>query len=140
MMPAAWKRMADRAQGILLDTSAIIAHMRGRIDILALTTPAEPLFVPLVALGELYKGVEKSARSIQNRQCVDDFLQLAALLFPDSGTAEIYARAAVKMEACGQVIPENDLWIAAVALECDKPLSTLDAHFQRVYGLTVIQW
>ena len=134
------KRMADRANGILLDTSAVIAHLRGRIDVLALTTPTEPLFLPLVALGELYKGAEKSERSVHNRQLVDDFLQIAALLYPDSATAESYAKTAVALEAKGQIIPENDIWIAAVALECDMPLATRDAHFQRVEGLTVIQW
>jgi len=132
--------MADRAQGILLDSSAVIAHLRGRIDVFTLTAPTEPLFVPLVALGELYKGAEKSARSAHNRQLVDDFLQIAALLYPDSGTAEVYAKVAVALEAEGKVIPENDLWIAAVALECDMPLATRDAHFQRVDGLTVIAW
>jgi hypothetical protein len=46
----------------------------------------------------------------------------------------------VALEAKGQIIPENDIWIAAVALECDMPLATRDAYFQRVEGLTVIQW
>lgn len=132
--------MADRAAGILLDTSAVVAHLRGRIDILALTAPGEPLFLPLVALGELYKGAEKSARPARNHQLVDDFLQMAALLYPDTATAESYAKAAVALEAKGQVIPENDLWIAAVALECDMPLATRDAHFDRVDGLTVLHW
>ena len=134
------KIMADRAQGILLDTSVVIAHLRGKIDILALTSPAEPLFLPLVALGELYKGAEKSAHSSKNRQLIDDFLQIATLLYPDAATAETYAKTAVELEAKGQLIPENDLWIAAVALECDMPLATRDAHFQRVDGLTVISW
>ncbi len=132
--------MADRAGGILLDTSVVIAHLRGQIDVLSLTAPAEPLFVPLVALGELYKGAEKSARPAHNRRLVDDFLQMAALLYPDTATAESYAKAAVALEARGQVIPENDLWIAAVALECDLPLATRDAHFDRVDGLNVIRW
>ena len=132
--------MADRAAGILLDTSAVIAHLRGRIDIFALTVPTEPLFLPLVALGELYKGVWKSARAAHNRRLVDDFLQMAALLYPDTATAESYARAAVALEAKGETIPENDLWIAAVALECDMPLATRDAHFDRIDGLTVIRW
>ena len=139
-MPVALNRMADRAHGILLDTSVVIAHLRGRIDILALTTPAEALFLPLVALGELYKGAAKSTRAEHNRQLVEDFLQIAALLFPDRATAEIYARTAFELETKGQVIPENDLWIAAVALECDLPCATRDGHFQRVDGLTVIQW
>lgn len=71
---------------------------------------------------------------------MDDFLQMAALLHPDTATAESYARAAVALEAKGQVIPENDLWIAAVALDCDMPLATRDAHFDRVDGLTVLRW
>ena len=71
---------------------------------------------------------------------VDDFLQMAALLYPDSATAERYARAAVALEAKGQMIPETDLWIAAVALECDMPLAARDAHFQAVDGLTVLAW
>ncbi len=132
--------MADRAAGILLDTSVVVAHLRGRIDILALTVPGEPLFLPLVALGELYKGAEKSARPAYNRQLVDDFLQMVALLYPDTATAGSYARTAVALEAKGQVIPENDLWIAAVALECDMPLATRDAHFNCVDGLTVLHW
>jgi predicted nucleic acid-binding protein len=94
--------MADRAQGILLETSAVIAHLRGRIDLLALTTPTEPLFLPLVTLGELYKGAKKSARSAQNRKRVDDFLQIATLLYPDGATAEIYATAPVDLEFKGQ--------------------------------------
>jgi hypothetical protein len=52
MMPAASKCMADRAQGIFFDTSAVIAHLRDRIDLLALTTPTEPLFLPLAALDD----------------------------------------------------------------------------------------
>jgi len=140
MTHASLKRVADRSQGILLDTSAIVAHLRGRIDVLTLTAPNEPLFLPLVALGELYKGAEKSARSAHNRELVEDFLQIAALLYPDSATAETYAKAAVSLENKGQVIPENDLWIAAAALECDMPLATRDAHFKRVDGLTVISW
>jgi tRNA(fMet)-specific endonuclease VapC len=132
--------MADRVNGILLDTSAVIAHLRGRLDVLTLTAPAEPLFLPLIALGELYKGAEKSARPAENRRRVEEFLQIAALLYPDNATAESYAKAGVALEAKGEMIPENDIWIAAVALECDMPLATLDAHFRRVEGLTVIQW
>ena len=132
--------MADRADGILLDTSVVIAHLRGRIDLFALTTPAEALFLPLVALGELVKGAEKSAHPARNRRLVDDLLQIVTLLFPDRATAEMYAKAAVALEAKGLVIPENDLWIAAVALECEMPLATRDAPFSRVDGLMVIHW
>jgi tRNA(fMet)-specific endonuclease VapC len=62
---------------------------------------------------------------------VDDFLQIAALLYPDSATAESYAKTAVALEAKGQTIPENDIWIAAVALECDMPLATPTSSMSR---------
>jgi predicted nucleic acid-binding protein len=61
-------------------------------------------------------------------------------LYPDSATAKAYAKVAVELEAQGHSIPENDTWIAAVALECDMPLAARDAHFNRVPGLIVIQW
>jgi len=63
-----------------------------------------------------------------------------ALLNPDSATAERYAQIAVTLEREGQPIPENDLWIAAVALELDMPLATSDAHFDRIASLTVLKW
>jgi tRNA(fMet)-specific endonuclease VapC len=139
-MPADCKRITDRANGILLDTSAVIAHLRGGIDVLALTKPTEPLFLPLVALGELYKGAEKSKRSVHNRQLVDDFLKIAALLYPDSATAESYAKTAVGLESQARSSLRMTSGLPPSRLKCDMPLATRDAHFQRVEGLTVIQW
>ena len=45
--------MAERANGILLDTSVVVAHLRGSVDLQTLASSDEPLFLPLVALGEL---------------------------------------------------------------------------------------
>jgi tRNA(fMet)-specific endonuclease VapC len=127
-------------QGILLDSSAVIAHLRGKIDLFTLVPPEEPLFLPLVALGKLYKGALKSLRPEHNLARIETFLQLAAVLHPDSATARRYAEAARDLESKGQVIPENDIWIAALALECDLPLATRDAHFERIAGLRVLRW
>ena len=107
---------------------------------LALATPEEPLFLPLLALGELYNGALMSTRPEHNRRLVDDFLLIAALLHPDSATADAYAQVAVKLKRKGRPIPENDIWIAAVALECDMPLATRDDHFGEVDGLDLIRW
>ena len=46
--------MAERVDGILFDTSVVVAHLRGRIDLQSLAAADEPLFLPLAALGELY--------------------------------------------------------------------------------------
>jgi hypothetical protein len=55
-VPVAFPNMADRADGVLLDSSVVIAYLRGRLDLRQKVIPSEPLFLPLVALGELYKG------------------------------------------------------------------------------------
>jgi tRNA(fMet)-specific endonuclease VapC len=132
--------MAERVNGILLDTSVVVAHLRGSVHLQALASADEPLFLPLVALGELYRGVLKSRRPESSRAKVDEFLEIAAVLCPDVATAEIYARIAQALETKGTPIPENDIWIAAVALECDMPLAARDDHFRQVEGLEILWW
>lgn len=102
--------MADRSQGILLDSSVIIAHFRGRIDLFQLAAPGEPLFMPLAALGELWKGALKSANPPKHQAKIAAFLKIVAVLHPDNATAWQYARASVALETKGLTIPENDLW------------------------------
>ena len=128
------------AQGVLLDTSVVIDHLRGRIDIAEKAPPAEPLFLPLTALGELYKGVLKSATPEKNRAKLEMFLQTVAVLHPDTATALHYAQIAAALERKGTPIPENDIWIAAVAMECSMPLVARDAHFANVDGLALLNW
>jgi len=132
--------MADRAHGILLDSSVVIAHLRARLNVFSLRRPGEELYLPLVALGELYKGVAKSIHPEHQQKLVDDFVDRVSLLYPDVSTAESYARTAAALERQGRPLPENDLWIAAVALEYDMPLATRDAHFDRLPGLTILPW
>jgi tRNA(fMet)-specific endonuclease VapC len=132
--------MADRAQGILLDSSVIIAHFRGKLDLYQLVMPDEPLFMPLTVLGELLKGARKSAAPEKQRAKINALLKVVAVINPDTATAESYAATAVALGAKGQIIPENDIWIAAAAVELDMPLAARDAHYDRVDGLTVLKW
>ena len=132
--------MADRTKGVLLDSSVVIAYLRGRLDLREKVAPNEPLFLPLVALGELYKGALKSQRPSENLARINQLMAVMAVLNPDASTSMKYAETATELERRGELIPENDLWIAALALECDIPLATRDAHFARVPGLTVLDW
>ncbi len=54
------------------------------------------------------------------------------VLLPGRETAEHYARLFVQLKRAGTPVPDNDLWIAALALERDLLLITRDRHFQRV--------
>ncbi len=71
---------------------------------------------------------------------MDAFLPAVALLPLTAETARHYARLRAGLTRAGTPIPENDLWIAAVATEHGWPLATRDGHFARVQGLDVQDW
>jgi tRNA(fMet)-specific endonuclease VapC len=56
----------------------------------------------------------------------------AGVLLPSRETAEHYARLFVQLKRAGTPVPDNDLWIAALALEHDLLLITRDKHFERI--------
>ena len=64
----------------------------------------------------------------------------AEVVYPNDITAERYATEKARLRRIGRMIPENDLWIAAMALQLDLPLITQDAHFDEIDGLTIVRW
>jgi len=40
----------------------------------------------------------------------------------------------------GKPVPENDIWIAAVAMQNDLILVTRDGHFDEITGLKYEKW
>ena len=128
------------SRDILLDTSVIIAHMRGKTDIRQHIPEGSLLFASLFTVGELEKGVHRAAQPEQERAKVETFLNSVAVLMPDTATASVYGKMAAVLERTGQRIPENDIWIASMALECDMTLATGDDHFERVPSLDILKW
>jgi tRNA(fMet)-specific endonuclease VapC len=61
-------------------------------------------------------------------------------LLPDEATPELYGRIFAQLAQAGTLIPQNDIWIAAIALQSDLPLATGDAHFGHVTGLQLLRW
>lgn len=53
-------------------------------------------------------------------------------------TPAIYARIYFDLERRGAMIPINDIWIAALAIEAQLPILARDEHFSRIPGLSVI--
>jgi tRNA(fMet)-specific endonuclease VapC len=71
---------------------------------------------------------------------IRDFLRTAVVLLPDQGTAEHYGQLKAELAGTGNPIPDNDLWIAALARQYDLPLATRDGHFTPVPRLTTLAW
>jgi tRNA(fMet)-specific endonuclease VapC len=98
------------------------------------------LWLPFFALGELEYGVNHSSHPDKQRLALSAFLIGVDLLLPTEQTAVEYGKIKAELARVGTPIPENDVWIAAQAIEHDFPLATCDAHFIRVNGLVVLDW
>lgn len=46
----------------------------------------------------------------------------------------------IKLRLKGRPLPENDVWIAALAMQYALTLVTRDAHFQEVENLQTVAW
>jgi len=125
---------------VLLDTNVIIALFAGEAAVLTELGSAEAVYVPAVALGELYYGARKSGRPAENVARVAEFATAALVLACDAPTAAVYGEIKAALRARGTPIPENDVWIAALARQHDLTLATRDAHFGHIDGVRVVGW
>ncbi len=124
----------------LLDTNVLIALIAGEPAVVAEVRSAAAIFVPAIALGELYYGARKSGRPTENLQVIDRLTAGAAVLVCGPETARRYGETKAELRAAGTPIPENDIWIAALAREHELTLVTRDAHFALVAGLPAVSW
>ena len=51
-----------------------------------------------------------------------------------------YGEIAAELRGAGTMIPQNDIWIAAVARTVGATIVTHDRHFQRVQNLSLADW
>lgn len=122
-----------------LDTNAAIALPTGDARLRVLLAGAD-VFLPAVAVGELYFGAYHSARVAANLLRVDGFVAASVLIAVDQETSRAYGRVKAALRAKGRPIPDKDMWIAATAVDYDFVLVTRDAHFAHVDGLKTQTW
>jgi tRNA(fMet)-specific endonuclease VapC len=124
----------------LLDTNIVIAIFADEAVVRQKLAEAAEVFVPSIVLGELYYGAQKSARSASNVTRVDELAANNTVLVCDTETARHYGQIKSELRAKGRPIPENDLWIAAVAKQYQLTLVTRDGHFDNVDRLLTAMW
>jgi tRNA(fMet)-specific endonuclease VapC len=85
-------------------------------------------------------GASKSGRAQENLARVDELVVNSTVLGCDAETARQYGEVKNKLRLIGRPLPENDIWIAALALQYKLILVTRDAHFQEVENLQTVTW
>jgi tRNA(fMet)-specific endonuclease VapC len=125
---------------LLLDTGIIIDLFAEDPAVKQGLANAEEVFVPSIAVGELLYGARISARAAENRAKVEAFAAANAVLNCDLQTCSHYAEVKAGLRAKGRPIPENDIWISAIALQHGLQLAARDPHFDEVDALDVVKW
>jgi tRNA(fMet)-specific endonuclease VapC len=125
---------------VMLDTNTYTAAKRGDTTAAEVLLAAALIGLSSVVIGELLGGFAAGTRDQVNRQELSEFLALAivSVLPVDASTAEQYAAVYAALRKAGTPILQNDMWIAATALQHGFRLFTLDRHFLGVPGLRVV--
>ena len=117
---------------VALDTNAYSDFARGDESRLAIVQTASHLFMPFVVLGELRAGFAFGKQAASNEAVLQKFLASPRVvsLWADDMTTRHYAALITQLKKQGRMIPTNDIWIAALALQHGLTLCTSDTHFQ----------
>jgi len=124
----------------LLDTNAVIALLKGDMALRELVADSPRLLLSIVVLGELYHGAQNSKRSEDNIARIEKLILTSTLIYCDQGTAWEYGIIKKYLRIQGRPLPENDIWLAALARQHGLVLITRDRHFQEVDRLNVRDW
>jgi tRNA(fMet)-specific endonuclease VapC len=125
---------------MILDTNAISALLEGDAAIESILTGADKHHIPVIALGEYRFGLLSSRRRKTLEALLDILVAESYILVPDAATARTYAEVRQEWKESGRPIPENDVWIAALARQHRLAIVSRDGHFDDVPGIRRRSW
>lgn len=109
--------------------------MREDSEIFEKIKELELVYIPVTVVGEHYFGAFKSTKVEENFKRISNFVDDIAVLGSSVVTDSIYGEIKNQLKKKGKPIPENDIWIAAIAKEYDLTVMTNDIHFKEIDGL-----
>jgi predicted nucleic acid-binding protein len=131
---------------VLIDTSVLIDHERGRIDLSRHLAGRErdEFFLSVITASELLHGVHRAgtpAVRAKRSAFVEAILDRFPLLPVDVATARAHAQLWAELAASGALIGPHDLWLGAACIAHDLTFVTSNVReFGRVPGLVVESW
>src|ERR1043166_3345576 len=128
----------------LLDTNiCIYIRQRRPPGVLARFQRLRPgeAVISVITYGELLYGVEKSRLREQATRQLTELASLLPVMELPPHAGEFYAAIRAVLEIRGEMIGNNDLWIAAHAKAAGLPLITNnEQEFRRIQGLKIQNW
>ena len=112
------------------DTSAMIALCRSDAKVKE-QVGGKTFAITFVTMAELSIGVLKSNKPNAAWSQITQVIIGQHIFHVSPRTPAIYAHVYVNLEKKGTLIPVNDIWIAALAIETRLPILARDEHFSR---------
>lgn len=125
----------------LLDTNIVIGLFANESSITGkIKSLSGSVSIPSIVIGELFYGAEQSSRREENKKKIEALAEASLVLECDIDTARLYGKIKSHLKAKGTPIPENDIWIAALAEQHQLILSTRDKHFNNIDSISTESW
>lgn len=125
---------------VLVDTNIVSAHFKGDPAVTPKLQASDTIYLPTIVLGEMHFGAHRSPHPDRNLERIERFVTAVTLLPVEAATSTLYGQLKARLMTAGQMIPDNDLWIAALAKQHDLMLVSRDQHFSHVTGLKWVVW
>lgn len=105
------------------------------------TLQVNQIFMSLITYGELYIGAEKSQYKQKTLQKLENLIQIIPVIPMSCAVGSIYGKIRADLEVKGEIIGNNDLWIAAHAIERELTLVSNNLkEFSRISELSLENW
>lgn len=127
----------------LLDTNTVSYYLEKNprvVERLEAVPPGDR-YLSIITLGELYHGIFNSRQVEKNLLRYRKFFARTKTLPFTPPIAALYGRIKADLQRRGAMIEDNDIWIAAHALEHRTAVVTSnEEHFKRISDLRIENW
>lgn len=125
---------------MILDTNGLSAFFDGEERVVTRLSETDAVHLPVIVIGEYRFGLRSSKLRKEREPHLVAFTRSCSVLAVFESTADAYATIKQDLKRAGTPIPENDIWIAALALEYSLPILSGDSHFDAVSRVERISW
>ena len=125
---------------MILDTNAVSALFEGDDSLGFVLDPEQQHDLPVIVIGEYRFGLLFSRHRRHLTLLLDILIRESRVLSVSEETAMHYSTTRQRLRKAGHPIPENDIWIAALARQYGLPVVSQDEHFDSVEGIERVGW
>ena len=124
---------------MILDTNALSFFLE-RNEGIEFIESCPRLSLPVIVLGEYQHGLKQSRLCERLERELTVLKSVSNILEINESTVGHYADIREELRQTGNPIPQNDLWIAALARQHGLEIASQDKHFDFVKGLRRHGW